>query len=347
MPLLLSPLHHCVDRHHHQVFRVHKKDVTFFPDKGEPDEAERKRQRKARKRREEERKKREEDATAGKAPPPPSHLLPSRVVAALASERSAGLDAFSSIQTTASLTSKVLRGAPPSSPLPSGAGQKRMRPDGAKSPFAGAGATVVRRSPLPLGGEGPAAAKKARTDGEAHAEGRPQWGREPSELPMATAPERGGGGAAQAKAAPPTARGKSPLPSAAVPPPPPPAPPAHAGSVRAVPSFEGLPAPPVVMPPPLVVRETEDEALARNVLQWRRTLGLAPREPQAPVALTAAPAQPNAAGGGSSSTKASHQPGGKPAVPRFGLNVPRGHAGSKRQGLAPPRKVAAIFNVDD
>ena len=34
----------------------------------------------------------------------------------------------------------------------------------------------------------------------------------------------------------------------------------HTQSVRAVPSFEGLPAPPVVMPPPFVVRETEDEA---------------------------------------------------------------------------------------
>ena len=43
-----------------EVYTVHKLDVTLAPEKGEPDEAERKRQRKARKKRDEERKKRAE-----------------------------------------------------------------------------------------------------------------------------------------------------------------------------------------------------------------------------------------------------------------------------------------------
>ena len=52
---------------------VHKRDVALAPDKGEPDEAERKRQRKARKKRDEERKKREELKQAeGSGPTPPA-----------------------------------------------------------------------------------------------------------------------------------------------------------------------------------------------------------------------------------------------------------------------------------
>ena len=77
-----------------KVYTVHKLDITLPPEKGEPDDAERKRQRKAKKKREAERQKREEDKAkalaSGQPGPRPPLPLPSASASPLSTAATSG-----------------------------------------------------------------------------------------------------------------------------------------------------------------------------------------------------------------------------------------------------------------
>jgi hypothetical protein len=167
-------------------YTVHKRDVTLPPDKGEPDDAERKRQRKARKRRtleREERRKQLEQRVAAGTPSPtlaPS-ALPTEAVSALAAESCPGIDArlgaawaVASSAPPAPVDESDAKPAPP----PTAAAPTRVDEErGARAREAGSGvalepASKLRRlddAPLPAGTSQEAATSQL-TDAEATSE---------------------------------------------------------------------------------------------------------------------------------------------------------------------------------
>ena len=293
------------------VLTVHKKDVTLAPDKGEPDEAERKRQRKARKKREEERKQREDaKAAAGAAAVEPlTPALPIAAVSKLATVGSVGIPAAPGVAHAAKLVpflgSRTQGGgsAGKAGTTATGAGAKRGRPD-AEANQAGKHRKVEpgtdRRSPLP-GGAAPVAGSAPFPSDTGKSPARPGSStNEGTDL----SPEKAANGSSRRSPFPGDGASKG---RALPPPPAPPPPPAVPGSVRYLCSFSmdgsaaGIPAAvaPAAAEPPPPWLDVED---ARQISQWRIQLGLAaaasmPTQTRCQIASTAAPMTESGASG--------------------------------------------------
>lgn len=274
-----------------KVYKVHKKDVALAPDKGEPDENERKRQRKARKKRDEERKKREDElATAGAAAAAAKSeaavvALPMAAVSVLASAACVGIDAAPCLATTAAMAAATgtgmasaserggaAAGAPAAAASTSQkAGDKRGRADAEGDPsakqrklggggaagagtLAGAGSQAARRSPLPAGVAAARAGAKSPIKLDVNSAAAGPSG---SEAARGPSPAAGGASAAARRSPIPNAAARSATSSSAAKAP---APPSQAPAPLPPPPPEPPASPGRVQPIPIMTWSEEDAA---------------------------------------------------------------------------------------
>ena len=351
-----------------EVHTVLKRDVTLAPEKGEPDENERKRQRKARKRRDEERKKREDEKAAGgaaAAPEAAAKPLPVSTPTALSGEGCPGIDAAVAARED---HERRLRGrkTPPPQARPPPAAKSATPPPGS----CGGSSVAASHAGMKRGGGEiePAAAKQRKL------EGPPPLGSgvaplaAPKPVPTvagaslsnasadasgnaaATQPGEGTTGLVAPRSSPQPTSGRkstspgSALPAAAAPAPSPPKLPSRPntppdlpqdapGCVRSLCTFTAAAstaseAASAAVVPP--TRLTPAEAAA-ELQGWRYQLGLAPppKPTTAPLLLTG----PAAGGSGAQGSKAS-------GPLRFGLKA------KKDPGARRPR-VGAFLGVED